>query len=69
MFCRNGEVPVMMEVHEFCKKCKKLIDEQNIGFAVFLNDVDVINVLAETLYYDLVPALEEFGDYEENYEE
>lgn len=69
MFCRNGEVPVMMEVHKFCKKCKKLIEEQNIGFAVFPNDVDVINVLAETLYYDLVSALEEFGDYEEDYEE
>lgn len=60
-FC-EGATPIAIEIHEFCEECKKLINEENIGFAVFPNNSNAVKVSAETLYEDLLAALEEIED-------
>lgn len=62
----KGATPVMMEVHEFCRECNKLDKEKNILFAVFPNDENAMQVSPQALYYDLVEALEEVEDFNEN---
>lgn len=58
----QGTKPVSMEIHEFCVECRKLIDEENIGFAVFPNNENAIKVSPQELYDDLLSALEEVED-------
>lgn len=61
----EGAVPVMMEIHDFCKECKKLVNNKNVGFAVFPNDTNAIQVSPQVLYEDLIDALVEVEDFDE----
>lgn len=62
----DGATPVKMEIHDFCKECRKLISDNNINFAVFPNKSNFVQVSPQILYEDLLMALEEVEDLDED---
>lgn len=62
----EGAKPVMMEVHEFCEKCKEFFDSEKIGFVVFPNKINGVKISAYDLYYALGEELEKVEYFWEN---
>lgn len=63
----EGAVPIMMEIHDFCRECKRLFENRNVGFAVFPNEESAIRVSTRDLYEDVINALMEVEDLEEEF--
>ena len=52
------EIPVEIEVHDFCQRCKNMLEEKNIRFMVFPNDKDTYIVETEELLNAILEELE-----------
>lgn len=51
------ERPIEIEVHDFCKRCIDIIDQDNIRFMVFPTDKDTFIVETEELLNDVLEEL------------
>ena len=52
------DTPVEMEIHEFCERCEKMINDDNIRFMIFPTDKDAWVISTESLLNDLTEELE-----------
>ena len=56
-YCEE-DTPIELNIHEFCERCKEMMNEENIRFMVFPTDKDVWVVSTEELLKDLTEELE-----------
>ena len=52
------DYPVEIEVHEFCRRCNDIIEQENIRFMVFPTDKNSFVVETEELLNDILAELE-----------
>lgn len=54
----DGEVPIAIDVHDFCNRCSSCNPEEKIRFMVFPNGKDAFVVDVEKMLYDISAELD-----------
>ena len=52
------DIPIEMDIHEFCERCENMINAENIRFMVFPTDKDAWIISTENIRNDLMEELE-----------
>lgn len=51
-------IPVEIEVHDFCQRCERILEQKNVRFMVFPNNSDTYVIETEELLNDILYELD-----------